>query len=129
MKTKLSLFLLCLIPMLIAAVVPVQSPKPFGAVPTERQLRWHELETYGFVHFTTNTFTDKEWGFGDEAPKIFNPTDFSADQIVTALKAGGLKGVILTAKHHDGFCLWPTKTTEHNVAQSPWRNVKGDVVK
>ena len=66
----------------------VQPPKPFGAVPSERQLRWHELEYYGFVHFTTNTFTDKEWGFGDEDPKIFNPTDFSADQIVATLKAG-----------------------------------------
>ena len=131
MKFKLSLFLICLIPALMAAgwVAPVQLPKPFGATPSERQLRWHELELYGFVHFTTNTFTDKEWGYGDESPTIFNPTEFSADQIVTSLKAGGLKGVILTAKHLDGFCLWPTKTTEHNVSKSPWRDGKGDVVK
>lgn len=131
MKFKLSLFLFCLIPTLLAAgwLAPVQPPKPFGAVPSERQLRWHEMELYGFVHFTTNTFTDKEWGYGDEDPWIFLPTDFSADQIVASLKAGGMKGVILTAKHHDGFCLWPTKTTEHNISRSPWRKGAGDVVK
>ena len=109
---------------------PRVSPlKPFGPVPSRRQLRWHEMEFYGFLHFTVNTFTNKEWGYGDESPSIFNPTAFNADQIVRTAKAAGMKGLILTAKHHDGFCLWPSKYTEHSVRHSPWRNGNGDVVK
>lgn len=103
--------------------------KPYGAIPSKRQLAWHETEVYGLIHFTPTTFENKEWGFGDADPKTFNPSDFNAEQIIKAAKAGGLKGIILVAKHHDGFALWPTKTTKYNISQSPFRQGKGDLVK
>lgn len=95
-------------------------------VPSERQLQWQKLEFYGFIHFGINTFTDKEWGDGTEDISIFNPSNLDAEQWVISMKQAGMKGLILTAKHHDGLCLWPTSTTEHNVSNTPYQN---DIVK
>ncbi|MEC3880622.1 alpha-L-fucosidase [Parapedobacter sp. 10938] len=104
-------------------------PAPYGPIPTAAQLNWHEMELYGLIHFTPTTFQNKEWGFGDAPASLFNPQHFDANQIAAAAKSAGFKGLISVAKHHDGFCLWPTKTTDYNITHSPWRNGSGDMVK
>ena len=122
-------FLFFTLVLVFSSCKAIEPPTPYATLPSERQLKWHKLEFYGFIHFTVNTFTNKEWGYGDESCDVFNPSNYDPDQIVKAAKEGGMKGLILTCKHHDGFCLWPSKYTEHSVKNSSWENGNGDVVR
>ncbi len=102
---------------------------PNAVLPSAGQVAYQKQELIGFVHFTVNTFTDREWGYGDEPESVFAPTALDADQWAAVAAAAGMKELILTAKHHDGFCLWPSQYTDHSVKNSPWRDGNGDVLR
>lgn len=127
----LQLSLLLILCAILTACVQQKAdpPAPVFPVPSASQLEWHNMETNAFVHFSINTFTNKEWGYGDEGPELFNPADMDVDQWIRTFKDAGFKMVILTCKHHDGFCLWPSEHTEHDISASPYKDGKGDVVR
>lgn len=106
-----------------------EAPAPYGPIPSENQMRWQEMEYYAFIHFSLNTYTDQSWGFGNEDVNLFDPENLDTRQWARICKEAGMKGIIITAKHHCGFCLWPTETTEYSVKNAPWKDGKGDVIK
>lgn len=119
---------LFLLSCVVVAGAQQRPPKPFGPCPTDAQVRWMRMEMNMFCHFGPNTFSGREWGDGNESAELFNPSHLDCDQWVAVAKAGGFRGIIITAKHHDGFCLWPNPASNHTVRESGWRNGEGDVL-
>lgn len=106
----------------------VDAPEALLPIPAQKQVDWQKMETYAFIHFGLNTFNDREWGYGDSDPKTFNPTRLDCEQWAETLVKAGMKGVIITAKHHDGFCLWPFAETDYNISNTPYKNGKGNII-
>lgn len=129
MKKRTVLCSLAVMALLAACTKEIAAPEPVLPIPQEKQVDWQKMETYAFIHFGLNTFNDREWGYGDSDPGTFNPARLDCEQWAQTLVKAGMKGVILTAKHHDGFCLWPYEGTEYSVKNSPWRGGKGNLVK
>ena len=121
--------ILLIVSLIFSGCNTVEPPAPFGPTPSENQMRWQEMEYYAFVHFSLNTYTDQSWGYGNEDVNLFNPKDLDCRQWARICKEAGMKGIIITAKHHCGFCLWPSKYTEYSVKNAPWKDGKGDVVR
>ena len=107
----------------------VAEPEPLYPIPSENQMRWQQMEYYAFIHYSLNTYTDQSWGYGDEPLELFNPENLDCRQWARVCKEAGMKGIIFTAKHHCGFCMWPSEYTEYSVKNTPWKDGKGDVVK
>ena len=128
-KKRFCCAFVCVIILVAGAICQQNAPISCGPVASKNQLRWQQMEYYAFVHLSVNTYTDMAWGNGNEDPKIFNPTKLDCGQWARLCKAAGMKGIILTAKHHSGFCLWPSKYTEYSVKNCPWKNGKGDIVR
>ncbi len=129
MKNLFEILHLAAATVLVAGSCSVRPPAPYGALPSDAQLKWQKMETNMFIHFGPNTFTSAEWGDGTESADVFAPSDLDCRQWAATAKAVGMKGIIITAKHHDGFCLWPNPVSGHTVAQSSWRDGQGDVLK
>jgi Alpha-L-fucosidase len=129
MEMKRLIVIVVMLSAVLTMIAQVAKPAPYGPLPNENQLRWQEMEMYAFIHYSLNTFTDQEWGFGNEDPQLFNPSDLDCRQWARVCKQAGMKGIIFTAKHHCGFCMWPSAYTEYSVKNAPWKNGKGDVVR
>ena len=129
MKINLLIGIILSLSIIFSNCTNITPPDAHGPVPTENQMSWQEMEYYAFIHFSLNTYTDQSWGFGNEDVNLFNPDSLDTRQWARICKEAGMKGIIITAKHHCGFCLWPTETTEYSVNNAPWKDGKGDVLR